>query len=95
MHLAIEFDERSPRLEMRMLGGLVHGHDGHGAGVGPLEQSAPLVAGLGLEYHLELFLQIRPFAPVVLIRELRVVDAGTLQQFGIELGFYGAERKML
>jgi hypothetical protein len=60
MQVAVEFNECAARCEMGVLGRLVHSHDSHGAGVSPLEQRTPLVAGLGPENGLELLPQIRP-----------------------------------
>src|SRR5512133_450715 len=72
-------------------GGLEGGEDGGHAGVGALEQAAPVVAGPGPEHGGQPFAQQRPAGAVVLVGQVLGGQADPLQELGEELGLQGAD----
>src|SRR5437879_12529451 len=61
---AVAADKNLSCRHVRMFRCFAHGQDRGEADVGALHDLAPLVAGLGLEYILELLLQGRPYLAV-------------------------------
>ena len=75
-----------------MLGRLRQREHRREAGVGALQQLAPLVAGAPADHRGELFLEVGPAGAVVLPVPLRAVETQPLAQLGVELGLDRTQR---
>ena len=95
LHDAGHLDERAAVLVVRVLRRLGERQHGREADVGALHDLAPLVAGLLLEDRGQPLLERRPLRPVVLPRQVLTVEAGVLQQLGVELRLDRTDRDVL
>ncbi len=90
-----DFDERAAGLIVRVFGRFVHVEHRRHAGVAAFQQRTPFVACAGFEVGGEAGLQLGPAGALPLLLEVRVGDAGLLQEQGVELGFDGADGNVL
>ena len=86
------FGEGLPLAVVGVLGGLRQRQHGCEAGVGALQQVAPLVAGALGDHRCELLLEFGPAGPIHLPVPLRTVQSEPLPQFRVELGLDRPQR---
>src|ERR1700722_17006630 len=92
---ARDIDIGAACLGVRMLRGFLHGEHGGEADVGALHDGAPFIARLGAEDVLHPALELRPGLAVHLRRQALALEAGLLEQQGVELRLDRAHRDEL